>query len=198
MTSSTLVSSVVLARYAGALVDLAEKAKSVDKVKKDLADIDAMIGVSEDLARAITSPLLSRAEQAQIIADLSKKAKFDKLTQNFLGVLINNRRLNALSGVIKAFNAQVSARAGEVSVRVETAVKMSAAQEKSFQKKIEDALGRGVSMTSEVVPEIIGGTIVTIGSYMVDDSVRRKLERLNVALKSRSNQNAVQNLKEVV
>lgn len=197
MTSATPVSSVVLTRYAGALVDLAEKAKSVEKVQKDLDDIESMIAASDDLALAIASPLLSREKQEQIVADLSKKAKFNKLTQNFLGVLVQNRRLNALQGIVKAYRKIVSERAGEIAVRVETASKLTAAQEKAFKDKIEKALGRGVSMESIITPEIIGGSIVTIGSYMIDDSVRRKLERLNGALKGHSNQNTV-NLKEVV
>ena len=85
-----------------------------------------------------------------------------------------------------------------VEVSLETAVKMTAAQSKEFQKKIEKALGASVSIEEKVTPEIMGGVIVTIGSYMIDDSVRRKLDRLGVALKSNANQNKVQNLKEVV
>ncbi|MCF6328970.1 MAG: F0F1 ATP synthase subunit delta, partial [Henriciella sp.] len=63
---------------------------------------------------------------------------------------------------------------------------------------IEKALDRPVSIEEKVTPEIMGGVIVTIGSYMIDDSVRRKLERLGVALKSNAHQNKVQNLNEVV
>jgi len=197
VSSSVSISSVVLSRYAGTLLDLAHVAKSVPKIQKDMDDLLAIISSSDDLAQAITSPLLSQARQAAVITDIAKKAKLQKLTQNFLGVLVQNRRLNALEGMIKEFTRLVSISSGEVAVRVETATKMSAAQAKSFQKNIEGALGQSVSMEMDVTPEIIGGTVVTIGSYMIDDSVRRKLERLNVALISGSNQNTV-NLKEVV
>ena len=44
----------------------------------------------------------------------------------------------------------------------------------------------------------LNGMIVTIGSRMIDDSVRRKLERLNVLLTQGANTNTVQTLKEVV
>lgn len=197
MSSSMSVSSVVLSRYAGTLLDLAEEGKSVSKIQKDLGDVLAMISASDDLAQAIASPLLSQSRQEAIVSDLAAKAKLQKLTKSFLGVLVQNRRLNALEGIITEFNKLVSARSGEVAVRVETAAKMSAAQSKEFQKNIESALGQSVSIEMRITPEIIGGTVVTIGSYMIDDSVRRKLERLNVALKSGSNQNTV-NLKEVV
>ncbi len=195
--SSEPISSVVLTRYAGALIDLAEKAKSVSKVQKDFRDIEAMIKSSPELERVISSPLISQQKQEKIINDIAAKAKLQKLTKNFLGVLVQNRRLGALVGVIKVYHKLVSARSGDVSVRVQTAQKLTATQEKDFQKKISSAIGSNVLVEAVVAPEILGGMIITIGSYMIDDSVRRKLERLGSALKKGSNQNTV-NLKEVV
>ncbi len=197
MPSSTPISSIVFARYAGALVDLAEQAKTVDKVQGDLSALENMISNSPELAEIVNSPLVSQSKQANAIDAIAAKAKFNKLTSNFLAVLVQNRRLDALSGIIKAYKRIIAKKSGQVEVSLETSVKLTAAQSKEFQKQIEKALGSSVSIEEKVTPEIMGGVIVTIGSYMIDDSVRRKLERLGVALKS-SNQNTVQNLKEVV
>lgn len=196
MTSSTLISSVVCTRYAGALVDLAEGSKSVQKVQKDFVGLEEVISESSEFTHLIASPLVSKEKQAAIIIEIGKKLKLNKLTQNFLGVLVENRRLSALSQIIKTYNKIVAERSGEVEVRVETAVKLTATQLKDLKAQIEKSLGHSVSVETEVKPEILGGMIVTIGSYMVDDSVRRKLERLGVALKSNSSENT--NLKEVV
>ncbi len=195
--SSEPISSVVMTRYAGALIDLAEKGKSVQKVQKDFQDIEAMIADTPELGEVISSPLVSQAKQEKIISDIASKAKLQKLTKNFLGVLVENRRLNILVGVIRAYNKIVSLRSGEVTVQVQTAQKMTVTQEKALNKKISSAIGSNVLVEAVVVPEILGGMIVTVGSYMVDDSVRRKLERLGASLKNNSNQNTV-NLKEVV
>ncbi len=195
--SSEPISSVVMTRYAGALIDLAEKGKSVQKVQKDFQDIEAMIADTPELGEVISSPLVSQAKQEKIISDIASKAKLQKITKNFLGVLVENRRLNILVGVIRAYNKIVSLRSGEVTVQVQTAQKMTVTQEKALNKKISSAIGSNVLVEAVVVPEILGGMIVTVGSYMVDDSVRRKLERLGASLKNNSNQNTV-NLKEVV
>ncbi|MGH1377469.1 MAG: F0F1 ATP synthase subunit delta [Alphaproteobacteria bacterium] len=195
--SSEPISSVVMTRYAGALIDLAEKGKSVQKVQKDFKDIESMIADTPELGEVISSPLVSQAKQEKIISDIASKAKLQKLTKNFLGVLVENRRLSILVGVIRAYNKIVSLRSGEVTVQVQTAQKMTVTQEKALNKKISSAIGSNVLVEAVVVPEILGGMIVTVGSYMVDDSVRRKLERLGASLKNNSNQNTV-NLKEVV
>ncbi len=198
MPASTPISSIVHTRYAGALVDLAEQAKSIDGIQDDLSALEAMISESSDLAEVINSPLISKEKQANAIEAIAAKAKFNKLTNNFLAVLVQNRRLDALLGIIRAYKKIIAERSGQIEVSLETASKLTAAQSKEFKKKIEKALGRSVFIEEKVTPEIMGGVIVTIGSYMIDDSVRRKLERLGAALKSSSNQNAVQNLKEVV
>ncbi len=202
-SSSAPVSLVVLSRYTGALIDLAEESNSIKKIQKDFSELEAMIASSDELAQLISSPLVSQGKQEQIISEIAKKAKLQELTSNFLGVLVQNRRLNALSAIIKTFDREVSKRSGEVLVRIETASKLSSAEQKDFQAKISDVIGSNVSVETVVSPEILGGMIVTVGSYMVDDSVRRKLERLSSALKQGSNQNninqtKVKNLKEVV
>ncbi len=196
MSSSTPISSIVYTRYAGALIDLAEQNKAVDKIQKNLSALENMINDSDDLAEVITSQLISKEKQAAAINALAKKAKLEKLTANFLGVLVENRRLNALPGIITVFNKILAAKSGQVEVSVETAAKLTAGQVKDVKQKIEKALGTTIIVEEKVTPEIMGGVIVTIGSYMIDDSVRRKLERLGGALKSNANQNT--NLKEVV
>lgn len=197
MTSSTLISSVVISRYARVLADLAAQEKAVSKIQKDFDMLQGMLSESQDLNDLVSSPRVSAQTQSAVMVDVLKKIKAQKLTQNFIGTLVQNRRLNILPNVMIAFEKIVSERAGEVSVCVETAVKMTAAQEKSCQDKIKKALGAKVKIEPKVTPEILGGMVVTIGSYMIDDSVRRKIERLGVALSPNSNQN-IQNLKEVV
>ncbi len=198
MPSSTPISSVVFTRYAGALIDLAEKAKSVDKIRDDLLALGNMIDESPEFAEVVSSPLISKAKQASFMGVIADRARFNKLTKNFLGVLVQNRRLDALPGIINAYKKIIAKKSGQIEVSVETSVKLTASQSKEFKKKIEKALGSAVFVEEKITPEIMGGVIVTIGSYMIDDSVRRKLERLGAALKSSSNQNTVQNLKEVI
>ncbi len=187
MTSSMPISSVVFRRYAGALIDLAEKGKVVEKIRKDMSDVRAMVEASDDLSSLIYSPLISQEKQGGVVADVASKAKLQKLTKNFLNVLVKNRRLNALPGIINEFDHEIARRSGQIGVSVTTAHKMSAAQRKSVEKKVSEALSADVKMEEVVDPEILGGMVVTVGSYMIDDSVRRKLERLSSALKSNSN-----------
>lgn len=198
MTASNLISSTVLKRYASALLDLAEKSKSTDSIQKDFGVLRAMLAESTDFVQFVRSPLSGKKQQAEVMNTLLEKQKLNTLTMNFVGVLIQNRRLNVLEGVMDAFDRMVSERKGVVRVLVETAHQLNAKQKEDVSVKISSALGKDVIIDAQVVPEIIGGTVITIGSYMIDDSVRRKIERLGAALTGSANQNTIQNVKEVV
>ncbi len=198
MTASRPISSVVLTRYSGALIDLAEEAKAVDKVRQDLMSFADIVEKNEDLAHFIRSPLTNKSKQVNIVTEIAKKSKFHDLTQNFLCVLAQNRRLANVVEIVRTVEKMIAQRQGVSVVGVTTAVPMSEPQKKELQTKIAASLGHDVALEIKVDPAILGGMIVTIGSRMIDDSVRRKLERLNVLLTQGANTNTVQTLKEVV
>ena len=72
---------------------------------------------------------------------------------------------------------------------------MSAKQKKDLEAALSKAIGKDVAIHATVQPDILGGMVVTVGSYMIDDSVRRKLERLKVSMGKGANENVT--LKEV-
>lgn len=148
-----------------------------------------MIAGSQDLQNLIRSPLFNRTQQDQAVKALASKAKFHSLTGNFLRLLVENRRLNIVSAVISAFKTDISRRRGEVTANVQAAFVLSDAQQKVLKEALGKATGQSVNLNIDINRDLIGGMVVTVGSHMIDDSVKRKLERLERAMKSQSNQN---------
>lgn len=196
MTQKSSKSSPVAARYAGALLDLAAEAGLVEKVEADINDLSSMMDGSEDLRAVIRNPLVGRERQKDAILALADQAKFQTITRNFLGVVAGNRRLGALPSIISAFKSELTRRRGGLEARVQTAYALTPAQTEALQTQLSKAMGAHVTMDVVVDKDILGGLIVTVGSTMIDDSVRRKLERLKRAMSSGSNQNQTLN-KEV-
>lgn len=197
MGASPQVSATVSRRYASALLDLASEKKALDQVEKDLKGLESVISESEDFRAFIRSPLLKQDQQQAAVQDIAKKAGCHVLTINFLGVLAQNRRLYALESILKAARQELSKRRGEVSAVVQTASALTDAQTKALQDAISGAVGSDVALEFQTDPDILGGMIVTVGSHMIDDSVRRKLQRLQTAMGGSANQNTSQTLKEV-
>lgn len=184
MEAGTIRTTMAARRYAAALLDLAEQAGAIPSVEADLKDLRAMIAGSGDLRRLLASPIVSRGKKREAVLALAAKAKFHQLTTAFLGVLADNRRLPETAAILNAAAAALAARRGEITAGVQTAFALSDAQTKALKESIGKALGSSVTLNVEIDRSLIGGMIVTVGSKMIDDSVRRKLERLGRAMKS--------------
>lgn len=165
---------------------MAAEDRLVEQVEKDLLELQSMLSSSEDLKAMATSPLVSRLEQTDAILALADKAKFQSLTKHFLGVLAQNRRLPALEGVIKAFRAELTRRRGQIDVKVQSAAALTPAQTKALQEQLSKAMGTNVTLNVEVQKDLLGGMVVTVGSRMIDDSVKRKLEKLQRAMNEKA------------
>ena len=197
MSAASRVSSVLTSRYANALLDLAEDQKLVEKVESDIVDLKNMVEESEDLRNTVMDPRVDKSEQFAVVEALAKKAKFQKLTLNFLNVLVENRRLDILEAVIATISKELSKRRGEKVAHIKVAQDLSAKQVKELETALAKASGKPVALNIEVDPSLLGGMIVTMDSRMVDDSVAGKLERLKLAMSKGSNENQIKNLKEV-
>lgn len=189
MSAATKLPYAVSLRYAKALIELGIDAKKIEKIEDDLKSILAMIAVSDDLKNLIRSPSINPANQMKGIMALAEKAKFDNLTSNFLGVLVNNRRLYAIESMIETIQKEMARRRGEINVKVQTAQDLSEAQRQALQAAISKSVGKDITLQATVEPGILGGMIVTVGSHMIDDSVARKLERLQSAMGKQANEN---------
>ena len=188
--ASQKISGAAALRYATALVEIAAHGKKIDSVEKDLNDFAMMLNGSDDLKKLVASPLISRQDQQQAIAAIAKKAKFQDITINFLSLLAQNRRLPMVGAIIAAVRTEISKMRGEVSAHVATAFKLSKAQENALHESLAKAVGKSVNVELEVQEDLIGGMVVTVGSKIIDDSVKRKLERLQIAMKSNANNNS--------
>ena len=183
MAQSTSLISGVAQRYAGSLFELAEQAKSVSRVEKELGQFEGLIEGSEDLRRLIASPVFSADDQLRAISAVADKAKITGLTGNFLRVVARNRRLFAVPGMIRSFRQIAAAARGEVAAEVSSAHALTAAQQKELATTLKGVAGKDVAINVSVDPSLLGGMIVKLGSRQIDTSLKTKLNSLKLALK---------------
>lgn len=183
VSSNNTVTGGLAFRYAGALFELAEDAGSVDAVAADLELVDTLLTESADVLRLIRSPVLSRAEQGRAIAEVGAAIGLSDLTQRFIGVLAQNRRLFALPAMTEAFQSILARRRGETTAQVTSAKALSDVQRKALDAALQKATGAKVAIVEQVDPDLLGGMVVRVGSRMIDNSLRTKLQRLRLAMK---------------
>jgi F-type H+-transporting ATPase subunit delta len=170
-------------RYATALFELALESDAMDKVEADFDGFDRMLGDSPDLLRLVRSPVYSADEQTRALGAVLESAGAATLTTNFLKLVARNRRLFAIREMIAAFRKLVAGARGEVSAEVISAHELKPEQVQALKAELRAAESRDVKLTQRVDPTILGGLIVKVGSRMIDNSLRTKLQSLKVAMK---------------
>ncbi|MBL0924740.1 MAG: F0F1 ATP synthase subunit delta [Sphingomonadaceae bacterium] len=181
-TSANIQASLA-GRYATALFELARDNGSIDAVEKSLSAVARAASESDDLKSLTTSPSITRLDAQRAISAVASSMKLDALTAKTLGVLAQNRRLGEIAAVARAFSVLAAAHRGEVTAEVTSAHPLSTAQMSALAAKLKARVGSDVAIQTTVDPSILGGLTVRIGSQMIDNSIKTRLNSLATAMK---------------
>mgnify|MGYP001187199739 FL=1 len=183
MSSDIAGSSGLAGRYATALYELAEADKQLDTVAQDLSAISDMVADSDDLSRLIRSPVIARDDQIAAMDAILTEAGVSELTKRFIGVVAQNRRLFALTGMIKQFQGILARRRGELTAEVTTAQALTDAQRQAIEDGLKKAMGTKVAVDARVDEDLLGGLMVKVGSRMIDSTIKTKLQQLRLSMR---------------
>ena len=183
MAAQSTGQSDLAKRYAMAFFDLALELDQLDQLAGELDDLGDLMRESDDLARLGRSPIVSRADQGAAMTAIVNRADMSKLVANLVGLMAQNRRLFVLDGTISAFQTLLAEHRGEVSAEVTSARELKPAHLSAVKGALKEIVGRDVALETTVDPSLIGGLIVKVGSRMIDNSLRTKLQNLELAMK---------------
>ena len=184
MASDGTAASGLAVRYATALFDLATERNCLDQVASDLTCLKDLLAQSSDLRRFLRSPVLTRGQQNQALGSLLQKVGLSDLTQQFVSLVAMNRRLFALGGMIEAFLSDLARRQGRVSAEITVAQPLTEAQTETMNATVKKTLGDKVAISVNVDSSLLGGMVVKVGSRLIDNSLRTKIDKLQLAMKA--------------
>ncbi|OAV46107.1 ATP synthase F1 subunit delta [Lewinella sp. 4G2] len=166
-------------RYAKSLLDMAVERKQLDVIKGDVDALVAMAG-NRDLALLLSSPVVNPSKKKAIFAELLEKSGANELTKTFVDVLITKGREGDLLGILGAFDKQYKSLNKISTVKVTSAVALSAAELDAIKQQLV-AGGKteaSVDIETKIDPSIIGGFILEFDGKVYDASVAYKLSEL--------------------
>lgn len=183
MSEPASISSGIAARYATALFELAKETKALKALEADADALTAALSSSADFGTLISSPVISRDEQAKSMAAIAVKMGLSDLTANTLQLMAAKRRLFVLPYVLTNLAARIADEKGEVTAEVTSATALSAEQSKTLAATLKARVGKDVKLKTAVDESLIGGLVVKLGSTMIDTSIKAKLAALQNAMK---------------
>lgn len=166
--------------YAKALFELAQESGAFDSWSGAIAKISAITS-DEDFSALVSDPRVDRARIGELLIDLSQDVLPDG-GANFVNLLIQNDRLDAMSDIEQQFSEMVAKAQASVNAEVITAIALSDSQKESLESALEKRLGLKVSLQESVDPSLVGGAIVKAGDLVIDGSAKGRIEKLTSAL----------------
>lgn len=176
--SSTRIAS----RYAKSLLDLAGDFNKVEEVK---GDVEGILKVMEnrDFFLLLKSPIVSISKKSSIFKELFE-GKLDKLTMEFLSIVLRKGRESHLPEIAQSFINQYRDSKEITTVELTTAYPISEDNLEKIKNKLKSAgvTSNNLVVNTKVDESIIGGFIAKIGDTLIDDSVAFKLKDISKSI----------------
>ena len=129
----------------------------------------------ERVVKLLSSPRVQPSDLVELIAEASGA---DEHGRNFLNTMAQNRRLAVLPEVAAMFEELRAEVENVTDVYVTSAVQLDEAQRTRLASALKKRLKREVRLHCAVDATLIGGAIVRAGDFVIDGSLKARLERL--------------------
>lgn len=175
--------SVFALQYARAFADVVMS----DKLDTGLVDweIGEFLGTyngNKELREVFVNPSIPLDSKLKVLNSIAERAGMASQVHNFLSVLLQNDRMDAVGSIVAEYRRQINLRLqiGEAEI---TSVRELSAEEKSqIEAKAASLTGMQVRATYRQDPSLLGGVVLRIGDTVYDGSVRGSLETLREKL----------------
>lgn len=172
-----MTEKVTIARpYAKAAFEHARHQNAFARWSQVLATASAVVA-DERVARLLASPRVTPDQIATLIADICGET-LDEHGRNFIATLAHNRRLALLPDIAALYELLRAEAENIADVQVTSAVELSPAQRERLAGALRKRLQREVRLHCAVDASLIGGAIVRAGDFVIDGSLKARLDRL--------------------
>ncbi len=173
----------LIGSYAEALYKVSESSGVADEVLSSAESMYNELKQDARVAEYLSSPMWNNeAKRNALIAIASDK----RLPQPLVG-LFNTLAVNGRSGllieVLDKFKYVYYSHKNITPVKVKTAIELSETQKHNLIAAMEKYTSGKVVVDYAVCPDILGGMLVECGSKQIDDTIRGKLNRLELLMK---------------
>lgn len=167
--------------YAKAAFQYALESDALASWESQLALLSAC-SQDETLKRVISSPAYNDEQRAQVLIDVV--ADFDPAQQNFVQLLARNNRLVLLPQIAELFHALKLQHEQAVDVQLVTAMELDSAAEEKLVQALTKKLSRKVTVKTEVDQRLLAGVVIKAGDFVIDASMRGRIDKLARAINS--------------
>ncbi len=173
----------VAKKYGQALFSLAAEEKNVVSFYEKLAEFWDVINKNEELKDILFHPRVKPEDKKKILQKVFGK-ELPQTIYNFLFLLIDKRREYFFASILKRYKEMLNEKENIMEIKVISAIPLQEEYRNKLKGKLNDILDYKIILKAEQDPEIIGGLILKAGDYIIDGSIKNKLNSLTEKIKS--------------
>ena len=162
--------------YARALFEVACERDVLDDVRDQLVQFAEAVEGNRDLAVFLFSPYFSTQEKKEALQKSVQGA--DEQVMNFLEALLERHRMPVIFRIRDRFDQLWEEENKLLPVEVTSAIELDSSTVESIGKRIGEQTGRKIQLASRVDPDILGGIVLRVGNFVLDASIRNRLNQL--------------------
>lgn len=141
----------------------------------------AAIASNEQLLQFADSPKVTDEQVFDVISGVVQKA-LPESAKNFLRIVIENGRIDALPEIAAQFRALKNNQGGSSDAVVHSAFPIDDKALGELSGVLEKRFGRKLNITVKQDASLIGGIRVVVGDEVLDTSVKARLDQMKIAL----------------
>lgn len=162
--------------YARSLFEVAKERDVLDDIHDQLGEFADALNDNRQLAVFFFSPYFSSEEKKNGLERAVTGA--EPIFMNFLEALLERHRMPAIFRIRARFERLWDEENHLLPVEVTSSVELDKETVQSIGKRIGEQTGQKVELSSKVDPEILGGIVLRVGNYVLDASIRNRLNQL--------------------
>ena len=178
MSTNKSFSTETSERYSRALFEVAKETNDLEKIEKDIQNFQFLLDNNSEIKNFIHNPTQSKENQNNVINLLSDKLNFSKNLKNFMFLLIEKRRIFFVRKIINSFLKLCSIKRGEVEASLISSKELSETEIKNISNDLSASMSTSIKFDYKVDKELIGGLKLQLGSFMIDTSIKNKLNKI--------------------
>ena len=171
------------ASYADAMFEAARAAKAGSRVLSDVETLKSALEEDPKIVGMLANPLWKTDAKKAAVSEIGSRLGLSGVMVNALLTAADNNRLNLLPEILDRCKALFYAADNIAEVSVTSAAVLKKDQDERLKRGLEKWLQKKVVIKYTIKPEILGGLLVECGSIMFDDSLKGKLEKLELLMK---------------
>jgi ATP synthase F1 delta subunit len=162
--------------YARALFEVAIERDQLDEIRDELGQFADALHDDRQLAVFFFSPYFSTEEKKNGLERAVSGA--EPAFMNFLEALIERHRMPVIFRIRTRFDEMWENEHRLLPVEVTSAVALDEETVRSIGDRVGEQTGRTVELSSRVDPDILGGIVLRVGNFVLDASIRNRLNQL--------------------